>query len=63
MAVYGEKDEMKSEATNFLKLFRTSLKVIIPEAGHACYLDKPDGFNSRAIPFIENVLLGNKREL
>ncbi|GAX74228.1 hypothetical protein CEUSTIGMA_g1677.t1 [Chlamydomonas eustigma] len=63
LAVYGEQDEMKEEADDLLKLFSTSNKVIIPDAGHACYMEKTEAFHLHLKTFIGKALAGGKREL
>eukprot|EP00798_Chlamydomonas_sp_ICE-L_P020340 gene20340-27102_t len=45
MAMYGEQDPMVEDASILTKLFSTSQKKIVPGAGHACYMDKPDIFH------------------
>ena len=63
MAIYGEDDMMKEEADDLLRFFRSSKKVVIPGAKHACYIDQPEVFHRSLIPFIERSLIMPKKEL
>jgi abhydrolase domain-containing protein 14 len=63
LAVYGEHDEMKEEADDLMKLFSNSDKVIIPESGHACYMEKTDTFHVHLKNFLIKALARAKKEL
>jgi len=55
LAMYGENDRMKEDSSKLTKLFANSLSVIIPGAGHPCYVDKPHDFHRDFLSFLRSV--------
>ncbi len=45
LGVYGSKDKMAQDALRLVKLFEKAWSVVIPDAGHRSYEDKPDAWH------------------
>ncbi|PRW33891.1 alpha beta hydrolase domain-containing 14A isoform X3 [Chlorella sorokiniana] len=58
LAVYGSRDAMRSDYALLEDKMPQSQFLLIPDAGHACYLDSPALFNRELIRFLENEVEG-----
>ncbi|KAI7837087.1 hypothetical protein COHA_009085 [Chlorella ohadii] len=58
LAVYGSRDAMRSDYALLEDKLPQSQFLLIPDAGHACYLDNPALFNRELIRFLENEVEG-----
>ena len=58
LAVYGEHDGMRSDYARLEEGVPRAQFLLIPNAGHACYLDAPELFNRELLAFLENEILG-----
>lgn len=52
LIVYGERDRMGSKASSLLSSIPGSQVVMVPGAGHPCYLDEPDMFHESLLSFL-----------
>nr|KAG5699852.1 hypothetical protein BaRGS_034626 [Batillaria attramentaria] len=55
LIVYGTKDPAGPNTKDSLKLLPRSQIVPIPEAGHPCYIDKPDLFHKALYNFLKDL--------
>lgn len=56
LAVYGEKDPMKDDVAMLRDIYSNSAEtLIVPDAGHACYLDNSQYFNTKLMNYITKV--------
>lgn len=55
LIVYGTKDSRGPQVLNDLKLLPKSEVAPITDAGHACYLDKPDQFHKVLFTFLKKL--------
>lgn len=55
LAVYGKDDPMRRDGDLLLKLFVTSRLAVVPQAGHACYVDQPDRWHALLRAFLLQV--------
>eukprot|EP00798_Chlamydomonas_sp_ICE-L_P017176 gene17176-23490_t len=53
LAMYGEKDPLLPDADLLGKLFNKVDKVVVPNAGHPCYMENPAFFHKELKPFLE----------
>jgi pimeloyl-ACP methyl ester carboxylesterase len=58
LLLWGEKDEVlpASTARDLAAALPASRLVVLPGAGHACYLDRPDAFHDELLRFLAEVL-------
>lgn len=57
LVVWGEADAITplSQADVLVQALPRSRKLVLPEAGHACYLDRPDDFHRELLAFLHEV--------
>lgn len=59
LVMWGDKDFPESQkAKTYSSVFPQSKKIVFKNAGHACYLDNPENFNSQATAFFNEVSQG-----
>ncbi|MBZ8179304.1 alpha/beta hydrolase [Oscillatoria salina IIICB1] len=56
LAIYGSKDRMVKEADIFVKLMPNAEKIILAEAGHACYMNATPEFHQHLLEFLARCL-------
>lgn len=54
LAVYGANDAMRSDFAALEDALPRSQFLLIPDAGHACYMDAPQLFTSELLRFLDN---------
>ncbi|KAL6761835.1 Alpha/Beta hydrolase protein [Haematococcus lacustris] len=52
LAMYGERDPLKVDAEELALYFARATKVIVPNAGHAFYVEQPEAFHTALLKFI-----------
>ena len=53
--LYGSRDPMLRDRSKLMHLNPRIRTEVIEDAGHACYLDKPEKFHSILLNFLENL--------
>lgn len=56
MFMYGANDPMHGEGAATVKAIPHTRVEVIPNAGHACYLDAPDAFHQLLLAFLEHAM-------
>jgi pimeloyl-ACP methyl ester carboxylesterase len=59
LAVYGERDAMRADFARLEEGVPRAQFLLIPNAGHACYMDDPKLFNRELLAFLEHEILGS----
>jgi abhydrolase domain-containing protein 14 len=57
VAVYGDRDERRSDFAALEATLPQAQFVVIPDAGHACYVDNPTAWHRELVTFLENEIL------
>ena len=57
LAVYGEHDAMRADFARLEEGVPRAQFLLVPNAGHACYMDAPELFNRELLAFLENEIL------
>jgi abhydrolase domain-containing protein 14 len=57
LLLWGENDQLvpQAHADLLARRLRSARKVVLGNAGHACYLDQPDRFHEVLLTFLEEV--------
>lgn len=57
LAIWGDQDRVvpPQQADQLVRTCRQARKVLLPGAGHACYLDDPEGFHRELLAFLKTV--------
>lgn len=62
LLIWGEEDRVipLAEADLLAQALPHSRKVVLPGAGHACYLDRPDDFHRELVAFLDSVFFPDR---